>query len=272
MLLWSVSMSDIIIIIALGLLGVCLGSFANAAIWRLKVKKDIVHDRSECVHCHHKLAAIDLIPVVSWLMLCGKCRYCGKKIEDSPLVELSVAAYFVGSYLLWPVALDTNYAIFDFALWLSYGVGLAILFVYDLKWYLLPDRVVWPLVALSVVDFVAHGLRIGYTPAQFATEAALALAVVSGFYGALYVVSKGSWVGFGDVKLGAFMGLVLGWQAAIISVMLANVIGFLVLLPGLITGKLKRNAQIPFGPFLILGFILAGIFGQRLFDWYLWPF
>lgn len=262
-------MSDTFIIIALGLLGVCLGSFANAAIWRLKVKKDIVRDRSECTHCHHKLAPIDLIPVISWLMLRGRCRYCHKKIEDSPLVELAVAAYFVSSYLLWPVALNTNYAVFDFALWLVYGVGLAILFTYDLKWYLLPDKVVWPLVGIGAIDFIARVLYLGYSPVQIAVELGLSLVVVAGFYYVLHILSRGKWVGLGDVKLGIFIGLALGWQAALVSLFLANVIGCLVVIPGLLLGKLRRNSQVPFGPFLIAGFVIAGLYGQQLLDWYL---
>jgi len=262
-------MNDIFVVIALGLLGVCLGSFANAAIWRLKVKKDIVRDRSECTHCHHKLAANDLIPVVSWLILRGKCRYCHKKIDDNPFVELGVGIYFVASYLLWPVMLNSNYAWFDFSLWLLYGVGLAILFVYDLRWYLLPDRVVWPLAVLGAVDFIARGIMQHLSFGQFAAEAALALFVISGLYYLLHIVSKGKWVGFGDVKLGIFMGLALGWQMGLLTLFLANLIGCLIIIPGLITGKLRANSQVPFGPLLIAGFVIAGLFGQRLLDWYL---
>lgn len=269
MLLYFLSMSDIFIIIALGLLGVCLGSFANAAIWRIKVKKDIVNDRSECVHCHHKLAAIDLVPVVSWLMLRGKCRYCHKKIDDNPLVEVAVAVYFIASYLLWPVMLSSNYAILDFSLWLLYGVGLAILFVYDLRWYLLPDKVVWPLVGLGFIDFIARGFNEHWNVTQFATEAVLAVAIISGLYYLLYAISRGKWVGLGDIKLGLFMGLALGWQGAMVALLLANVIGCLVVIPGLILGKLRRDSQVPFGPFLIAGFVIAGLWGQQLADWYL---
>lgn len=266
---YFLSMNDIFVIIALGLLGVCLGSFANAAIWRIKVKKDIVHDRSECVHCHHKLAAIDLVPVVSWLMLGGKCRYCHKKIDDNPLVEVGVAVYFIASYLVWPVMLSSNYAILDFSLWLLYGVGLAILFVYDLRWYLLPDKVVWPLVGLGVIDFVARGLNGHWDASRFAVEGVLAVAIISGLYYLLYAISRGKWVGLGDIKLGLFMGLALGWEGAIVALLLANVIGCLVVIPGLIMGKLRRDSQVPFGPFLIAGFVIAGIYGQQLADWYL---
>lgn len=262
-------MNELFIILALGLTGVCLGSFANAAIWRLKVRKDIVRDRSECTHCHHKLAANDLIPVISWLMLRGKCRYCHKKIDDNPLVELGVGVYFVTSYLLWPEILNNSYAWFDFSLWLLYGVGLAILFVYDLRWYLLPDRVVWPLVGLSGIDFIARCLSQHWTTQQFFVEAGLALLVIAGVYYLLHLVSKGKWVGLGDVKLGIFMGLALGWQAGLIALLLANLIGCLVIIPGMISGKLRRDSQVPFGPLLIAGFIIAGLWGQQLVDWYM---
>lgn len=262
-------MSEGLLIIIFAILGICLGSFANAAVWRIKVKKDIVHDRSECVHCHHKLAALDLIPVVSWLMLRGKCRYCHKKIEDSPLVELAVMLYFVGSYLLWPTDLSSVYAWIGFGLWLTYGVGLAILFVYDLKWYLLPDKVVWPLVVLGAIDFVNTVLWHHWSPLQLITELTLAVMVIAGVYYVLYFISKGKWIGFGDVKLGLFMGLALGWQAGLVALLLANVIGCLIVIPGLALGKLKRDSRIPFGPLLIAGFVLAGVWGHQFFDWYI---
>mgnify|MGYP001174149131 CR=1 FL=1 len=266
-------MSEGSLIIIFAVLGVCLGSFVNAAVWRIKVKKDIVHDRSECVHCHHKLVAGDLVPIFSWIALGGKCRYCRKPISvQYPIVELAVMAYFVLSYLLWPIALDTTYAWIDFGLWLSYGVGLAILFVYDLKWYLLPDKVVWPLVALGMVNFVNTGLWHQWSLGQFFAEFILAVGVIAGVYYVLYFISKGKWVGFGDVKLGLFMGLALGWQAGLVALLLANVIGCLIVIPGLALGKLKRDSRIPFGPLLIAGFVLAGIWGHQLFDWYIGGF
>ncbi len=262
-------MSEGLLIIIFAILGVCLGSFANAAVWRIKVKKDITRDRSECIHCHHKLAAADLVPIFSWLFLRGKCRYCRMPISiQYPLVEAAVMLYFVLSYLLWPVQLDDAYAWIDFSLWLSYGVGLAILFVYDLKWYLLPDKVVWPLVALGAVDFINTALWHQWSPIQIITELMLSVMVIAGVYYALYLASKGKWIGFGDVKLGLFMGLALGWQAGLVCLLLANIVGCIFIIPGLLTGKLKRDSRIPFGPFLIIGFILAGIWGQLLFQWY----
>ncbi len=114
-------MNDILVILILGFLGLCFGSFVNAAVWRIKNKRDMVKDRSECVHCHHKLSGLDLVPVVSWLSLKGQCRYCKKPIDDSPLVELGVAAYFVASYIFWPYGLSNGLEIAQFVFWLAYG-------------------------------------------------------------------------------------------------------------------------------------------------------
>jgi prepilin signal peptidase PulO-like enzyme (type II secretory pathway) len=263
-------MTDLFILCALGLVGISFGSFVNAAVWRIKVKKDMVNDRSACVHCHHKLGPLDLIPVISWVFLRGKCRYCKKPISvQYPLVELAVAIYFVGSYLVWPTTINDSYAWFDFGLWLIYGVMGAILFVYDLRWQLLPDRIVKPLIALAAVDFVARAFHEQWTFERFFAELLLAVLAVAGLYWVLHTVSKGAWVGYGDVKLGLFMGLALGWQNALLAVFLANFLGVLVIIPGLLSGKLTRKSKVPFGPFLLLGFVIAGLWGDRAISFYL---
>ena len=100
-------------------------------------------------------------------------------------------------------------------------------------------------------------------------EAVLSLLPVTGLYGLLYAVSGGKWVGFGDVKLGIYIGLALGWPLALLAMMLANLVGTLYILPGLLTGVLARNSRIPFGPFLIIGTILAMLFGQSIIDGYI---
>jgi leader peptidase (prepilin peptidase)/N-methyltransferase len=97
----------------------------------------------------------------------------------------------------------------------------------------------------------------------------LALLAVAGLYWVLHTVSKGAWVGYGDVKLGLFMGLALGWQNALLAVFLANFLGVLVIIPGLLSGKLTRKSKVPFGPFLLLGFVIAGLWGDRAISFYL---
>lgn len=254
--------------VVLALSGLCFGSFVNALVWRLKKKRDFVKERSECTHCHHILAWYDLIPVLSWLSLGGKCRYCRKKIDDSPLTELGVAFVFVLSYVYWPLGFSVAGVVL-FVLWLVALVLLAALFLYDMKWSLLPNALTFPLIGIGVVWVVVYyGWLVPASFIEAAQGVALGIASVAGLYGLLYAVSKGEWVGFGDVKLGIFMGLVLGWQGGLLAVMLANVTAFLVIVPGLLTQKVTRKSRIPFGPFLIIGTVLAFLFGSQLISAY----
>lgn len=257
------------IITVLAVFGLAIGSFANAAIWRLKNKRDIVHERSECVHCHHTLAWYDLIPIFSWVSLRGKCRYCSKPISwQYPAVELTVALYFVVSYLLWPYEFSSWQQIMQFGLWLAFGLGLSILFVYDLRWYLLPDRVTFPLIALGFTAFLVRE-AVPFEPVRIVIEFVLALVPIAGFYYVLHVISRGEWVGFGDVKLGIFMGLALGWPLALVTLIIANLLACIVTIPGLLTKKLSRTSKVPFGPFLIAGFIASGLCGPSIIKWYM---
>ncbi len=263
-------MDKVYIIIALTLIGLCFGSFVNAAVWRIKKKKNLWNDRSQCVHCHHKLAAYDLIPVFSWLSLKGKCRYCKKPISRQyPFVEVAVALFFVGSYLFWPYVLVDTAPWLLFGLWLAAGVMLAILFIYDLKWLLLPDKVTFPLIGVGVLT-VAVKLIASQDIAATLISTALAVLILSGIYLVVFIWSKGKWIGFGDVKLGLALALLLGdWQLALLALFLANLIGCIVVIPAMAQSKLKRTSHIPFGPFLIAGFLIAGLFGPAIIDWYL---
>lgn len=281
--------------IVLGFLGLVLGSFAGAQIWRLRARQlasDVVDgepvdkaelkrlqpllvktardDRSRCLHCHHQLHAIDLVPLLSWLSTSGRCRYCKVAIGwFEPAIELGMAAIFVVSFAVWPTELTTTIATVQFITWLVAVVALVILLVYDLKWFLLPDRVVFPLIAVSAIYAsltVAQADDIG--SALFTTAGAIF--VLSGIYYGLWLISKGRWIGFGDVKLGIALGLLTGsWQLALLALFLANFIGTLIVLPALLTKKMSRSTQVPFGPLLILGAVLTIWFGQPVIDWYL---
>lgn len=258
-------------IIILGILGLAFGSFITALTWRLHEKKDFVAGRSQCEYCGHQLAASDLIPVLSWVMLRGKCRYCGKSIGwQNPVIELCMAAAFIASYVFWPTDLVAWQAIASFGIWLVYLVLLGALLVYDFRWMLLPNALVFPLIGLSFVDAALRlSLQPDFSLFTYSQHVVLGAMALGGFYAALYFVSKGRWVGFGDVKLGVFMGVALGWQFALMTLFLANFIGFLVVAPGLMMSKLTAKSRVPFGPFLIIAFVLVGLFGQQILDWYL---
>ena len=255
----------------MGLVGLAIGSFADAVAWRIHSKRNFVTGRSECEHCHHKLAPLDLIPVLSWVMLGGKCRYCEHAISPVvPLVELGMGLAFGLSALYWPFGFDMWQGNVLFGLWVVYLVVLGILFVYDLRWLLLPDVLVYPLIGLAFVDAAIRvSVQTQATVTDYAGHVVLGVAAMAGVYALLYMVSRGKWVGFGDVKLAVFVGAVLGWEKTFVVLMLANVLGLLVIMPGLLSHKLTPKSHVPFGPFMIAAFVLVGLFGDSIIRWYL---
>lgn len=290
-----VLMEQLIIYIALILTGLCLGSYAGASMWRLRArqlaqdkvvgepissdeysrlnkltKASFFNDRSQCLNCSYKLKWYDLIPLISWLSLRGKCRKCHKPIGKlEPLIELGVALFFVISYTFWPYQLVDAIEVARLIIWLISGVGLATLFAYDAKWFLLPDSLNYKIVGLGILNSI---LIIFSSQDKFSVLLNImgSVLVLSGIYWALYGISRGKWIGFGDVKLGLGLALLLAdWKLAFIALFSANLIGCLVVIPSLITGKLKRNSHVPFGPLLIAGFVVAGLVGNCLVNLYL---
>lgn len=268
-------------IVALVVIGLCFGSFVNALVWRLymqsspkpkkpkaktsKVNLSIVNGRSVCPHCHHELSAKDLIPLFSWLFLAGKCRYCSKKIGwQYPLVELVVAGLFVLSYLVWPNDFDLVGTI-NFGSWLLVLTGLVALTVYDIKWMLLPNKIVYPLIILALVLAILN-----LTQGSVGVYGLLySVLIASGIFFLLFQVSDGKWIGGGDVKLGLLLGLLLASPfMSFLMLFAASTLGTIYSLPAVVSGKLKASARIPFGPFLIVAGIFAYLFGAGIVDWY----
>lgn len=246
--------------------GLTLGSFVNAFVWRFKHKKDWVNGRSQCIHCGHILGPLDLIPILSWLLLRGRCRYCHKKIEDSPLVELILPLLFVLSYVFWPVEL-TGIGLIEFIFWLIFLVGFMALAVYDLRWFILPNRIVFPLIGLAVVQvIVVAAYAMDW---RVVLEAFVGVLVVAGIFYLLFQLSKGTWIGGGDVKLGIVLGILAGGLIeGFLLLFAASLAGMLATLPLVVRGKAHRKTQLPFGPFLILGLIIVKLFGATIISWY----
>jgi prepilin signal peptidase PulO-like enzyme (type II secretory pathway) len=284
----------VIIYFVLVIVGLALGSFAGATVWRLRARQlvedkkagepydkkeyaelvkltetTIATDHSQCLHCSYQLRWYDLIPLVSWISLGGKCRSCRKPIGIlEPAIELAMTAFFVISYTFWPFSLVTGYDVAHLVIWLIAGVGLAMLFVYDTKWQLLPDRVSFSVIALGVLNLVLLILNTNDVGGLLLSTLSSVL-LLSGLYLALYIASKGQWIGFGDIKLGLGLALLLAdWRLAFIALFAANLIGCLIVVPGMIRGKLNRRAHVPFGPLLILGLIVAQFFGPHIVAFY----
>lgn len=276
-------MNDVIKIIIITSLGLVLGSFINAWVWRLskqideegepkkltaKQKKQlsIVTARSMCPNCKHELAVLDLVPVFSWLLLRGKCRYCKKPISKQyPTVELATAVLFGLSSYFWVFNYSWQYV--AFATWITSLVGLVALAVYDLKYMILPDRIMFIMYGVAGVGLVVQ-FALG-RPLSDVKSVALSILICGGIFWLLYQVSKGKWIGGGDVKLGFLLGLLIATpMLSFLMLFLASFIATLVAVPLLIGKKIKRNAHIPFGPFLIVSTIITVLYGQYLLDWY----
>lgn len=281
-----------------GIFGLFFGSFAGATVWRLRArqlvtdkkagekinnrelhkltpltKETLATDRSRCLHCNHTLAWYDLIPLVSWASTAGKCRYCRKPIGlFEPTIEIGTAViFFLTTHFIAQTHQGSGVLLL---VWLAISLGLVILVAYDAKWFLLPDVIMMPLLGLAIVvsllDILSHSDVLHAALNCFGS-----VMLLGGLYFILYSYSRWrfgedkTWVGFGDVKLGLVLGLLLGdWQLAFIALFAANAIGVIVVLPSLMTKKLSMTARVPFGPLLIIGFFIALFFGHTIIDWY----
>lgn len=270
----------LMIITGLIIMGLAFGSFINALVWRIyqqslpskkraaKLKElSISKGRSMCPHCKHTLTALDLIPVLSWLSLGGKCRYCKKSISvQYPFIELLTAALFVTSYAFWPTELVSSSDVGVFTLWLTFLVGLVALAVYDIKWMLLPNRIVFPLIVLASAKVLLLALTTDASSVILASIGGMAIA--GGIFYILFQISDGAWIGGGDVKLGFALGLMIGDPiSSFLMLFLASLFGLLVALPDIFRNQSLRR-RIPFGPALILATYVCVLWGGQVIDWY----
>lgn len=248
--------------------GLLFGSFVNALVWRLHAKRNWLTERSECSHCHHVLGPLDLVPLFSWIYLRGKCRYCGKRIEDSPWVEATTALFFALSYLAWPVELQ-GVGLYQFSFWLLFIVLFMALAVYDLRWFLLPNNLVFPLAAAVLLYILGLPLFFHYEW-RVVIDALLGAGLLSGLFYLLFQMSKGQWIGGGDVKLAIALGLLAGDPLrSLLLLFVASFLGTLTALPQLATKKRQAlKLKLPFGPFLLAATVVVVFFGAPIIAWY----
>lgn len=281
---------DSLFLILVFILGASIGSFLNVVILRLHQEKSL-DGRSQCPFCHHQLGFSDLIPIVSYILLAGKCRYCGHKLSiQYPLVELLTAVSFALLFLSQiPVVLNPFF-LFTFAFFLFVVSVLIVISVYDLKWGLIPDKVIIPasLVALGY-QLLSFGLTIVERHPTLSSRGLLTersqgfltlfettllpnLLVASGiavFFFLIILFTKGKGMGGGDFKLSIFIGLALGWPLALVAVFLGFLTGAIGSVMLILLGKKSFKQTVPFGPFLALGSLIALVYGDRILDLYL---
>jgi len=233
--------------------GLIFGSFTNVLIARIPTGESIVTPPSHCPRCGHRLGVLDLVPVLSWLFLKGKCRYCQEAISIRyPAVELLTAALFMGVFLRWGISAYT------LAGWALTVILVSSAFI-DLDEGIIPDVITIPGVVLGlVVSFVT----IGFFPALWGALA---------FGGVLFlvaVISNGG-MGGGDVKLAAVIGAFTGIPGAIITLLLSSFLGAVFGITLMALGKAGRKTPVKFGPFLAIGAYTAYLFSNQIAAWYM---
>ncbi|MDH3260132.1 MAG: prepilin peptidase [Acidimicrobiia bacterium] len=246
-----------------GLFGLLIGSFLNVVAYRVPLSRSVVSPPSACPECGHPIRWKDNIPVVSWLLLKGRCRDCDASISARyPFVEAATGALFVGSYLvIGPVWVLPAYLLFV--------ATTVVLVLTDLDHKRIPNRILYPATAAAVMLIAAGAAADG---SMVSIPRALAGGGI--YFGLLLVIAllaRGGF-GMGDVKLAFLLGTFLAfqsWDTLWSGIFLAFLIGGVISLLLLITKRKGRKDAIPFGPPLIVGALVALVWGQQLVDWYL---
>lgn len=244
-------------------LGLLVGSFLNVVIWRVPRGESIVRPRSRCPRCDTPIRPRDEVPVASWLILGGRCRDCSQPISARyPLVELGTAIVF--AVLAWRIGLHADLPAF---LYLgAVGVALALI---DLDVKRLPNVIVLP--SYGVATALLGIAAVAESDLSAFLRAGLGMVALFGLYFLLALIYPAG-MGFGDVKLAGVLGLYLGWLGWA-ELVTGGFLGFL--FGGLVGGALMavrragRKSQIPFGPFMLAGALVAILWGRALADLYL---
>jgi len=265
--------------------GLIVGSFLNVVIFRLENGGKIVNDRSKCLHCKHILEWYDLIPILSFIFLKGKCRYCKRSISiQYPLIELLTGVLFIlifnFQFSIFNEFLIFNFQFLSLLFWLYITAIFIVIFAYDLKHYIIPDKIIYPAIAITsayklfeILEF-GHWDLIGNWKLEIgnlitAFNPFIAAILASTFFLSIVLFTRGKGMGGGDVKLAFLMGLLLGWPVILLSLFSSFILGSFVGICLILIGKKKMGSMIPFGPFLIIGTFVGLFWGERIVKWYL---
>jgi leader peptidase (prepilin peptidase)/N-methyltransferase len=243
-----------------GLFGLVIGSFLNVVIYRLPRKMPMAWERSVCPRCQQQLRWHHNIPLLSYLVLRGRCAFCRQRISVRyPLVELLNALVFVWSY--WQYGLSLDFCVSAFL-----GAVLLVVFFIDLDFQIIPDVITLPGIAL--------GIAVSLAPGGLGLIKSVTGVIVGG--GSLYVIALlGDWLfkkdsmGGGDIKLAGMLGAFLGWQKIVFVFIAAAFIGMVISI-GIMafSAKFRRHRVVPFGPFLATAALIAMVYGDRIISFY----
>ena len=247
---------DLIFVIILGGLW---GSFANVCIYRLPMDKGVVSGRSFCPKCKKLITWKDNIPIISYLLLNGKCRNCKKKISTQYLIiELITIIYFLVIYYLFSISITT-------LLFIILGLFFIIIFFIDLKHYIIPNVLTF---SLMVIGFVKS-----FDPNLNPIFPSFINSLIGGIFGYLIIWSiiyfykqlrNKEGMGLGDAKLISAIGFWFGWISIPFVIFLSSIIALLFVIPSLLKKSKKLSSQIPFGPYIIIGTLIYLIFESNI--------
>ncbi|MCF8009133.1 MAG: prepilin peptidase [Halanaerobiales bacterium] len=235
--------------------GLIIGSFLNVVIHRLPLKKSIVFPSSHCPNCEAKLKYYDLIPVLSYIFIKGKCRYCAQKISlQYPIVETLTALLFLLTFLKY--GLTSEFIIFI----LLISILIVVSFI-DIKYQIIPNEITFIFIPLGLI------LSLLFNHISF-VNSLLGLVIPAGLLLLIaFIYKKG--MGLGDVKLIGMIGVFIGWRYALVSIFIGALFGSLYGIYMMVIGNMDRKTKIPFGPFISLGAVIMILYGNLLIGWYL---
>ncbi len=260
------------------ILGAVIGSFLSVVIYRIRHdKKGIVFSHSVCTSCKKKIKWHHLIPILSWIFLRGKCAYCNKKISAHYFIlELATGLLFMSVFLHFnfltkaPSLVDPTLIIYGinwhaFAVFIYMLIIISLLmaiFFYDLLYQEIPDNFSIPAILIAIVG----GLVFANPSLISMTIGGIGIFI---FFLLQFVISRGTWIGGGDLRLGLFTGIFLGWELGLLAIILSYIIGAIFSLFLMARGKVNRKTAIAFGPFMIMGILIALFYGEEILNWYL---
>ncbi len=248
--------------------GAVIGSFLNVVILRLPAGKTI-GGHSHCMHCKHLLGPLDLVPLFSYVFLGGRCRYCKKSFSRRYFyIELITALLFTLSYVILMPTYFGGYLLLVKYFLISATMVAVFMIDYE-NFLILDDLVIFSTVSLFVINLAIDLANKNNWLNSLTFNGLLAASGLYAFFGGIYYISKGKWLGFGDVKFSFVLGLAVGAPLILVNVFLAFAIGSVVGILLLLARTKELKSEIPFGTFLALACLVTLFYGPQIFDWYL---
>ncbi len=252
-------------------LGACIGSFLNVLIYRTENGEDWVRGRSHCENCDMQIRWYDNVPLLSFLLLKGKCRKCKTPISPAhPIVEGLIGILFVWWWLLGSIFFRLTmepFVMIQPLFWLAVGIMLIFILVEDLMSLYIP---LWALIGLAILSVMYRFALVLFDVMQVQDllSTYVAAFMISAFFYLLHAGTKGRGMGFGDVLLSFPLVILLGWPRSLVWLFLSFVLGAVIGIIMLAVGKAKFKQRIAFGPFMVVATVLTLLWGDLIWQWY----